>query len=203
MIDHCEHCGAGLKKFWHKITPGLVDTLVKAYMIVSAKGKNIVNRDELNLSNSAYTNMYKLRYHGLIAHYKIDGQISKGEWLITRRGGQFLRGEIDIPARVQTFRNKVIAHDEHKMKLIDVLGMTPYFEKNFEFEFANDEDLENVPVIIQDKKKKKKSSCPVCGDKLDVELQDGEGKTPGSVSIRKFLVCQNKAGCSFRQEVGL
>lgn len=200
MITHCETCGASLKKFWHRITPGLVDTLVQAYSVVSAKSENVFTREEMKLSNSAYTNLYKLRYHGLIAKHKINGEWHKGEWLITRRGGQFLRGEIEIPVRVQTFRNKVIGHDSQLVKIKDVIGTDPYFETNFDFEYAEEEDLQNVPVIVANRKKK--LTCPICKDKLLSEIQMGE-PVNDRIPVRKFLVCANKAGCTYRTEVSL
>lgn len=202
MITHCETCGASLKKFWHRITPGLVDTLVKSYTVVSSKGENVFNRDELALSNSAYTNLYKLRYHGLLAKHKVNGEWHKGEWLITRRGGQFLRGELAIPFRVQTFRNKVIAHDSDLVKIGQVIGQTPYFETNFEFDYAEEEDLERVPVVAANNKRKRQKTCPICKDKLVSEIQAGE-PVDGRIPVRKFLTCANKAGCTYRIEVDL
>jgi len=201
MIHHCEHCGASLKKFWHRITPGLVDTLVKSYTVVSAKNENVFTRDELALSNSAYTNLYKLRYHGLLAKHKVNGEWHKGEWLITRRGGQFLRGELAIPFRVQTFRNKVIGHDSETVTLAQVMKEKLYFEVNFEFDYADEEDLERVPVVAKNRKRKKQLTCPRCNDKLSTHMETYPGKEENSLLVRKWYVCANKVGCGYKEEI--
>ena len=71
MSDHyCHHCGASLKKYWHRITPGLVKTLAKVYERVCEKGENHVAKGELKLSHGEYGNFQKLRFHALIAKYK-------------------------------------------------------------------------------------------------------------------------------------
>ena len=132
----CPQCGASLKKYWHRLTPGLVKTLVKVYARVCEKGKNIIDKKELQLTHSEYGNFQKLRFHGLIAKNIVDGEWIKGEWVITHRGAQFLHGEIQIPIRVLTFRNRVEDHDEILVTVRDVIGTQPYFEKDFDYQIA-------------------------------------------------------------------
>lgn len=107
----------------------------KVYIRVCEKQENRVNKKELSLSHSEYGNFQKLRFHGLIAKFKVDGSWKRGEWLVTRRGSQFLKGMIQVPDRVLTFRNEVVDHGT-KMVGINDLGQQPYFEQDFEYEIA-------------------------------------------------------------------
>lgn len=51
-------------------------------------------------------------------------------------GGEFLRGDIKIPLRVQTYRNKVIGHSEEEIHVSDLRGKLPQFESEFAWEYA-------------------------------------------------------------------
>ena len=130
----CPHCGASMKMYWHRLTPVLARSLVKAYSFVSGKGENKFDKKDLNLSHSEYGNFQKLRFHGLIAKYKEDGVWKKGQWLITRRGAQFLKGQISVPKRVQTFRNKVVDHDFDQVNVKQVIGSYPFVETEFDYD---------------------------------------------------------------------
>lgn len=130
----CILCGGSLKEYWHKITPILVNSLVVAYKVVAKRQANYFNKHELELDHSEYGNFQKLRFHALIARYKVDGDWKKGDWLITSRGFKFLQGKIAIPKRVKTYKNKVIDHDTELVYLKDVVGSDPYMETDFDFE---------------------------------------------------------------------
>lgn len=77
------------------------------------------------LLRDEWTNFTKLRFHGLAVHHKEAG---KGYWLLTKRGAKFLRNELAVPRRVQTFRNSVIDHDEQLVMLGDITSEIPHFE---------------------------------------------------------------------------
>ena len=130
----CEFCGASLKKYWHSITPGLVKVLSKCYAQVCKKQQNIFMMKDLDLGHSEYGNFQKLRFHGLIAKLREDGQIQEREWLITHRGADFLKGLVQIPARVQTFRNRVVSHDEQMVTINDVMRGEVYWEQDFSYD---------------------------------------------------------------------
>ena len=86
----------------HTLTPGLVSCLVKAIQFVHAHDRNEFHlQRDLDLSHTEYANFRKLRYWRLVA--QVDGK--RGYWLITKWGGQFLRGEIDMPVCVSTQDN--------------------------------------------------------------------------------------------------
>lgn len=129
----CEHCGVALKKYWHSITPGLVKILVKCYVYASTHD-NLFMMKDLELDHSEYGNFQKLRFHGLIAKDKKDGEIEERVWLITHRGADFLKGLIQIPAKVQTFRNHVVDHDSELVTVTDVMRSDPYWENKFDYD---------------------------------------------------------------------
>lgn len=154
MSEHCEYCGAALTKYWHKLTPVLVDSLIEAHKAVVRNNENHFEKADLQLSHSQYGNFQKLRFHGLIAKFKEDDGLGRkvwrrGHWLITKRGAAFLKGEEDIPYQVQTFRNRVVDHDSRNVNIKDVIGNVPYLESfaDFERERATPGDLEQARLI--------------------------------------------------------
>lgn len=123
----CANCGESMKAYWHNITTGLVSDLIKAIEFVKSNNKNSFHlARDLQLNKSEYNNFQKLRFHGLVAKDK-----KVGYWLITKRGGQFLRGEISIPKSVQTFRNQVIGHSEDSVSFRNFKSDFPYFQSEF------------------------------------------------------------------------
>ena len=154
MGEHCEHCGAAITKYWHKLTPVLVDALIIAHKAVVANDENHIDKGDLQLSHSQYGNFQKLRFHGLIAKWKEADEAGikawrRGHWLITKRGAAFLRGEEDVPYKVQTFRNRVVDHDSRLVNIKDVLGQVPHLETfaDFERERATPADLVQATLI--------------------------------------------------------
>ena len=132
-IEKCPHCGATMKKFWHRLSPGLVRTLVKIYSAISEKGENNINpHHEMSLSTVEHMNMTKLRFHGLIAKYRKDKQIVRGVWVMTARGADFFKGKLSVPLRVQTLRNHVVGYSDNLVTVSDVMRTEPFWESNFE-----------------------------------------------------------------------
>jgi hypothetical protein len=131
-----------MKSFHHNLSTGLVTALVKAIRFVQANNKNKfhLQKDLKELTKNEYNNFQKLRFHGLVA--KIHDK--SGYWLITRRGGQFLRGEITVPWKVETFRNRVIGHSPEQVHIKDLRGKLPEFEKDFSYEYQPVEYLQNI-----------------------------------------------------------
>lgn len=130
----CPCCGAKMKKYWHRITPGLVGILIKCYDFVKENGQNRFKMNELKLSHSEYGNFQKLRFHALIAKHKVDGEWVGQEWVMTSRGIDFLCGRITVPVRVQTFRNRVVDHDLETIHIKNIWnGGLPWFENKFDY----------------------------------------------------------------------
>lgn len=127
----CANCGESMKSYWHNITPGLVSGLIKAIEFVSRNNRNSFHlAQDLNLSKTTYNNFQKLRFHALVAHDK--GK--KGFWLITKRGGEFLRGETTIPKSVKTFRNRVVDHSDELVHIENYKHHFPEFQSEFAYE---------------------------------------------------------------------
>lgn len=94
---------------WEELTMGLVDILLHVLQVVKETGNNDVSRSQLTLTHTQYNNLAKLRYWGLLHHpRRSDGTNKSGHWLITRRAGNFLRGEEFLPTRLLVQDNTVI-----------------------------------------------------------------------------------------------
>jgi hypothetical protein len=195
----CIHCGASLKSYWHRLTPGLVNTLVKVFVKVIDKGQDRVHISEITLNHSEYGNFQKLRFHGLIAKFKENGVWVPGDWLVTKRGAEFLRGEIRVPERVKTFRNKVIGHSDEVVWVKDILKCEPFFEQKFAFEFFDippETDYTDGILIPKHSLKKGILRCPKCEDLLVKKFYSDPGSTPNSVFVTRTLECRR---CDYKE----
>lgn len=198
----CTHCGASLKKYWHRLTPGLVKTLAIIYSTVCSKSENKISKDELDLTHSEYGNLQKLRFHALIAKYKKDGVWRRGDWLITKRGADFLKGYCEIPYRVQTFRNKVVAHDAKKVGISDVMKSDKYFEgyddfrNQLEFMVFPEAEVVETPVVQTYRKRGKKKICSCGGEVKSRFISEGINPDTGNMRGTTKLMC-NKCSYDF------
>ena len=146
--EFCPNCGARMKEFYHLLSPGLVNVLVKAIRFVKSTNTNKFHLHDLGLTQSEYCNAQKLRFHGLIAHADPEN-LKAGQWLITSRGGQFLRSEISVPHRVKTYRNEVIDHDPELVHMDSFRGVTGYFESEFDFDIHEGKVIPALPKNLQ------------------------------------------------------
>lgn len=125
----------GARKYWYKLTPGLLDVLFIMLQYVHENDRNEFTIKEIRdrLKPFQYTQTTKLRFHGLIAKVKDDNGVHHGKWLITRRAGDFMRNEIVLPQKVQTQNNKVIGYDDYNVSIRDVYGDDLYLEGREQF----------------------------------------------------------------------
>ena len=134
MTERCPHCGANMKAFWHTLNPGLVSVLIKCIQFVHDHNKNEFHlQNDLHLNVNEFSNFTKLRFHALVA--KVEDK--PGFWLITARGGSFLRGEIAVPFRVKTFRNRVLEHSPELIHINELKGKVPEFQREYAFEYEH------------------------------------------------------------------
>ena len=76
----CPHCRAQSYSYYHAVTPGIVNALVKFRRAVIAKDTNSVHtRKDMDgtpneLSKGEYGNWTMLRYHGLVAKDRPAGR---------------------------------------------------------------------------------------------------------------------------------
>lgn len=149
----CPHCGARMKQYWHRLTPGIVGALWKFSHAVGRQGRNEIHLQhdmggDLRLSSSEYNNFQKLRFFALIAKVRLPDKSHKaGWWLLTHRGSQFLKGKITVPARVKTYRNKVIDHDAHQIQISGFIDEAVWFEQRPKYEIAEGDIF--IPQVKQ------------------------------------------------------
>ena len=138
----CPCCGAKLTGRDERISKGIVNNLIKfrkaAIRSLKATGVNRVHlAKDLNLTNNQYNNFQKLRYHGLIAHYKNKEtkEFESGYWVITSRGNNFAKNNCYISKKVVIFRNRIVERSEEKVNLAAVLKNDdlPYWDKHDDF----------------------------------------------------------------------
>lgn len=146
---NCPCCGASMKMHWHRLSKGLANTLIEFKKeILKRKINKIHIKDECRLSKTQFNNFQKLRYHGLVAKYKnpITKAHEGGYWLLTRRGNLFLKNELAIPLKVQTFRNKIVDKTDELYLLKDILDKNdmPIWDAigDFEFDYAGTTDID-------------------------------------------------------------
>jgi hypothetical protein len=133
MIERCPHCGATTSARWENLSTGLVRILTKAIQAVYEKKDNRFHwHRDLALTNNESHNLQKLRFHGLIAHADKEHPKS-GEWLITARGGAFLRGEIPVPKKVLIFRNEVKDHSAELVYIGAFRHQIPEFQERYAY----------------------------------------------------------------------
>lgn len=126
---------SGERKYWYKLTPGLIDVLLILLDHVHATNVNAFSAKQVRdkLQPFQYTQFTKLRFHGLIAKIKDENDVFTGKWLITRRAGDFLRNEIVLPQKVQTQSNTIIGYDDITVSIRDVYQSDVYLEGRAEF----------------------------------------------------------------------
>lgn len=130
-IVHCPNCGASMSARWEPLNAMLVSVLIKAIQYVHEKGNRFNANRDLGLNHNQAANFQKLRFHALVAHADKDKR--SGYWLITDRGGRFLRNEIAVPRRVKVFRNKVIDHAPEMLFITAMRGI-PEYNREFAYE---------------------------------------------------------------------
>jgi hypothetical protein len=142
----CPHCGAKLNGRWENLSKGLVENLIRLREQVLRSRENKVHlMKDLSLSHSQYTNFQKLRFHGLIAHYKnpVTKLEETGYWLLTKRGNQFCKNQISIPKKVLIFRNSI---KERGVNLVD--AVTVLKQKSNEPYWYQKDDYETQIVFL-------------------------------------------------------
>jgi hypothetical protein len=159
MIAPCPNCGHEIqiaeplkretKARWESLNAGLVATLIEAVKAVHRNNENRFHlQRDLTLTKTAYNNAQKLRYFALIAHANRENAKS-GEWLITRFGGAFLRGEMKIPKKVLVQDNHVIDHSKETVHIDELKHQFPEFNPRYAYvPFLMPEKVENQASLL-------------------------------------------------------
>lgn len=201
----CIRCTASTKRYWHKLTPGLVSALIKINKAVNLKRENDIRIDrlpaDLKLTHEERCNWQKLRLHGLVARVKFMGEVKRGRWCMTRKGYKFLSGK-PIAERVLSFRNAVQGHSPEEVTISQVARSSPYFESidDIKFEYPEPQEegetvIERTPIVPRRKRLKKgQTPCPKCGEALVNRM---DSKIEGDKAIvEKWRECP---GCTYTE----
>lgn len=150
VISKCPHCEAKMVVYIYPMAPILVTALIKFRNAVIRKGENSVHlKNDMDdtpneLGRSERSNWTKIRFHGLVAKVKQEnGRQKRGHWLLTKRGNQFIKGDLHIPLEVKVYRNKVIAHSEIVVDIHEVMQSRPWVHTidDIKFEVYDGDDL--------------------------------------------------------------
>jgi len=143
----CPYCECPIpKKYKYHLDDLDVSTLLKIWQAVIEQKENKINVSDIGLTQSERLRLTQLRFHALVAKYKtLQGTHVGNMWLITKRGGDFLKGDINVPSYVITWRNKVIDHSEEKKKKKD-FKMLDDFRSTYEIMQGM---LINKPLVSQ------------------------------------------------------
>lgn len=142
----CPCCGAKLNGRWEHISKGIAENLIRFREQVLLKKENKVHlMKDLYLTHSQYTNFQKLRFHGLIAHYKNPEtrEEESGYWLLTKRGNQFCKNQASIPKKVLIFRNSIQDKGDVLVNISEILS-----SKNTEPYWYQKDDYEREIVFL-------------------------------------------------------
>jgi hypothetical protein len=158
----CPHCGNKTFELAHKLSKGLINSLIKVKIHILQSNQNKVHPiKDLKLKNFEYNNFQKLRYFGFIAHYK-DKNTQKyiqGEWILTKNGNRFLMGLLASPIQIRTMNNVISGKSKQRIMISDALASEdiPYWddyktptEKRVKIEYPNISEIKQEEVIIDD-----------------------------------------------------
>jgi hypothetical protein len=140
---HREHDCEG-RKFKQNLSNGLVITLIKLAKVAKDTGLKPVRImwDNGPLKGSELGNYTKLRYfRGLIAR-KEDRE--QGEWIVTKQGFAFLRGEYKVPKWVVT-QNANVVEESPEEVTIDDFKRALYKGERWQTDFL--EGLKELPEV--------------------------------------------------------
>lgn len=169
-LRRCTCCQASLSKSEHTLTKGMIDGLIKFADACLTLNVRVVNPrtglpPQYRLTINEMTNWTKLRFFGLVAKYKVDGIHKEGKWVVTRNGWKFLKGDLQVPRYIKTFRNTIIEKSVEQISIVDINGFKPIFPSkgDFFFEGMTEDVLENVKATkIKKRRVKKNHKCPEC-----------------------------------------
>lgn len=133
--ERCTHCGANMKGYWHSLSSGLAHALSKFEQSLLMHNKTALHLPhEADFTHAEYNNFQKLQYFGLVQKHELNGENISGHWELTETGEKFISGDIDAPARVFTFRNKVEEMSSETVLFQELLEEKPRFDSKQEIE---------------------------------------------------------------------
>ena len=122
---HCDRCGQLIQIYRYRVNQQMAIVLRKMRAEIEKTNENKINFDSLDIPYRLSSQRSKMRLHGLIAKYKEGGVHVANTWLITKKGGDFLRGE-PIVEKVVVFNNKVIGHEGEMIDIYRLMNEVAY-----------------------------------------------------------------------------
>ena len=118
-VPTCPVCNAKTVKYKHTLNV----PLIKGLEAIARSGRDPVKISELNMSKQQWTNFQKLRYFDLVEQYydEEDGKRIGGEWIITQRGVDFIKGDIAIYQKVWTYRGVRLDYAGEEVSVHDII----------------------------------------------------------------------------------
>jgi len=114
MVEYCECCGAKVVKYWHRLNKGLCGAIIKIY---SQVGKNPIKISDI-LTHNQSCNFQKLKYWSLVE--KVGDQGKGGQWKLTEDAEAFIKREISLPKKAQTFRGKTVSFSPENVYINEI-----------------------------------------------------------------------------------
>ena len=151
LNSKCPCCGANTRKHWHRLSKGLAVTLIEFKKAVLAHNRNKIHiKNDLNFTKTQFNNFQKLRYHGLVAKCRnpLTKEREGGYWLLTRRGNLFCKNQIEIPVKVQTYRNKISDKSSQMVYIAEIVSDSelPFWDSIEDYLSYNDTTDFDYPV---------------------------------------------------------
>lgn len=132
----CDSCGQRIQETRKETLSKMKLTMLRAAADhVIATGKNDFRVRDFSAPEDykLYSNFHHLRFHGIIAKVKKDGQVVPRHWLVTRNGWAFLRGELELPKYVLVRNNAIESRADRLVSLGDVWHGADNLVTNFEY----------------------------------------------------------------------
>lgn len=132
----CEHCGNLVREYPHKLNKNLVKALMTFAKRLKDTNGGDFSLDSIGLSHSQQANWQKLQYFGLIERDGDNDRVNK--WSITPTGYAFLRGDIAVLDRVNTFNKAIRPNSQAQMKYCKQIVEIGYWNRE---DYLNTENL--------------------------------------------------------------
>jgi hypothetical protein len=163
-METCKCCGQKIRPpHRHNLTRGLVDTLIRFAKLLEEKGVNNLHLLTAGFSISQTNNFQKLRYFGLVAKGK-----ETGYWVLTKRGQEFLNGEVAVSKWVETKDNLITERSVSNVFFKEAKKSKEYWQTDFNLSISNYEvtDLPEPPKYRTEYRIEER-----CGERVAVPYQ--------------------------------
>lgn len=137
--DICPHCGAAMKEWQQRLTPGIIDALRKICLWAIENKTTTIHIPTIFPDRSSGNNSYKLQYFAMM---KATPDHRSGYFEIQEKAFDFISGRIPCHVWVKTFRNNVVEYSKEKIFVKEVKRLwkkypQEYWQREFPYEIRN------------------------------------------------------------------